>query len=144
MSFEPHMWATFCDDVRQEVGNKVSYMGIYGANLIVPSLPTTLLKLCCILTVRIPAISPPKQVTLKLLRDEEVIFEADAIQAAMNESTAKFSSGESDTHVMCFSVIAQLPSFQITKRCFLKARAVVDGKELRGGTLELLAADRIH
>ena len=32
MSFQPFLLATFCDDVREEAGNKVSYMGIYGPN----------------------------------------------------------------------------------------------------------------
>lgn len=76
MSIEPFMMAIFCDDVRQEVGNKLSYLGIYGPNLIVPAFPTTLIKLCCVLTVRLPADAPPKSVIFRLLRDDEVVFEA--------------------------------------------------------------------
>ena len=29
----------FCDDVRQESGNKLSYMGIYGRNLLLERFP---------------------------------------------------------------------------------------------------------
>ncbi len=37
--------ATFCDDVRQEVGNKVSLIGCYGSDLIVEGFPAVLPKL---------------------------------------------------------------------------------------------------
>jgi hypothetical protein len=38
--------AQFCDDVRQEIGNKFSLMGCYGSDLYVPAFPITLPKLC--------------------------------------------------------------------------------------------------
>lgn len=141
MSFEPFMWATFCDDIRQEAGNKLSYMGIYGSNLVVPSFPATLVKLCCVLTVKAPANSPPKQVIFKLLRDDETIFEGDLSGIDVSNSTSGLQANEIESRAFVTSTVAQFLSFQITQRCFLRARAIVDGKELRGGALELLAAD---
>ena len=38
--------AQFCDDFRQEIGNKFSLMGCYGTDLYVPQFPITLPKLC--------------------------------------------------------------------------------------------------
>jgi len=35
-----------CDDIRQETGGKVSYMGVYVNKIIVPHLPFRLSKLC--------------------------------------------------------------------------------------------------
>lgn len=141
MSFEPFMWATFCDDVRQEVGNKLSYLGIYGPNLIVPSFPTTLIKLCCVFSVRVPAASPPKDIVFRLLKDEEVLFEADLSAADIKEPATSTPGLGTDSLVITISSVAQLVSFTITERCLLKSRAIVDGKELRGGALELLALD---
>jgi hypothetical protein len=137
MSFEPFMWATYCDDVRQEAGNKVSYMGVYGPNLIVQSFPTTLLKLCCVFSVRVPASALPKQVILRLYRDDEVLFEADL-------SPADIKIDGTEGRVLTITSIAQLVSFPVTQNCTLKARAIIDSKELRGGGLELLAADAMH
>jgi hypothetical protein len=34
--------AQFCDDVRQEIGNKFSLMGCYGSDLYVPAFPITM------------------------------------------------------------------------------------------------------
>ncbi|MEP7311495.1 MAG: hypothetical protein ABI859_02840 [Pseudomonadota bacterium] len=141
MSFEPFMLATFCDDVRQEVGNKLSYLGIYGPNLIVPSFPTTLVKLCCVFTLRMPAGSLPRKVNLTLLRDDEVVFEADLAQQATESAAANASPVEGDGFALTISTVAQLVGLAITQRGILKARADVDGKTLHGGGLELLAAD---
>lgn len=41
-----------CDDIRQEIGNKVSLMGIYSKELIVPNIPFTLPKICLMLIAR--------------------------------------------------------------------------------------------
>ena len=143
MSIEPFMMAIFCDDVRQEVGNKLSYLGIYGPNLIVPAFPTTLIKLCCVLTVRLPADAPPKSVIFRLLRDDEVVFEANLTPpdgAVETDALAGASGDSAASRCLNITTIAQLVSFQIPKQTPLKARALVDGKELRGGALELQSA----
>jgi hypothetical protein len=133
------MWATFCDDVRQEVGNKLSYLGIYGPNLIVPGYPTTLVKLCCVFSLRVPANAAPQHVQFKLVRDEEVLFEASLRQSDLTDSKLSAAGEAPDDMALTIASIAQLVGFPITQRCLLKSRAIVDGRELRGGTLELTA-----
>jgi hypothetical protein len=138
VSFEPFMWSTFCDDVRQEVGNKLSYLGIYGPNLIVPVFPTTLVKLCCVFNLRVPAERPPGSVVFKLLRDDEVIFEHEL--SVGKEILPTVPPNELDVQALTISSVAQLVGFPITQQVRLKSRAIVDGKELRGGALDLQAA----
>ena len=41
---QPIAWTTFCDDIRQEVGGKLSYIGIYTGVMNVPSFPLALPK----------------------------------------------------------------------------------------------------
>jgi hypothetical protein len=140
VSLQPFLLATFCDDVRQELGNKLSYLGIYGPNLVVPSFPTTLVKLCCVFTLRIPIGSIPKSIVFKLFRDEEVIFEADLSPADKADLLAGISADNAGPHALTVTSIAQLIGFQIPQRARLKTVAIVDGKELRGGALDLQAA----
>lgn len=140
MSFAPFMWATYCDDVRQEVGNKLSFLGIYGSSLIVPSFPTTLVKLCCQFSVRVPAAKPPQSVVFKLLRDDEILFERELSIADFEVPTVSAPADGTTERVLTISTIAQLIALPVTEHCFLKARAIVDGMELRGGGLELMAA----
>ena len=67
--------AQFCDDVRQEIGNKFSLMGCYGTDLYVPSFPITLPKLCVFVNARTPRENPFQQLTLRLVKGGEVLSE---------------------------------------------------------------------
>lgn len=67
--------AQFCDDVRQEIGNKFSLMGCYGTDLYVPSFPITLPKLCVFVNARTPRETPFRQLTLRLMKGDEVLSE---------------------------------------------------------------------
>jgi len=67
--------AQFCDDVRQEIGNKFSLMGCYGTDLYVPSFPITLPKLCAFVHVRTPREQPFGRLTLRLVRSDELLSE---------------------------------------------------------------------
>ena len=45
MTQDPYGWTIFCDDIRHEVGNKFSFMGVYKGDLIVHgAFPATLPK----------------------------------------------------------------------------------------------------
>jgi hypothetical protein len=39
-------YAIICDDIRQEIGNKLTFVGVYQDQIIVPSFPFTFAKLC--------------------------------------------------------------------------------------------------
>jgi hypothetical protein len=36
---ERHLQTIFCDDIRHELGGKLSYIGVYSGRLIVPDFP---------------------------------------------------------------------------------------------------------
>jgi hypothetical protein len=42
---EPFAWSIFCDDIRQEVGGKLSFMGVYYGVMYVPQFPILLPKI---------------------------------------------------------------------------------------------------
>jgi hypothetical protein len=87
----------------------------------------------------LPAESPPKQVIFRLLRDEEVLYEAELSPADFQTPEARSAANGSDQVVLTITTIAQLLSFAVTQRCLLKTRVLVDGKEFRGGALEASA-----
>ena len=140
MKTNASMWAMFCDDVRQEVGNKLSFIGIYGPNLVVPALPTTLLKLCCVMVVRAPAEAPPKSVTLRILQDDEELHRMEIDVATVQRAQAATADLATGDKSLQFHVIAQFANLAISERCRIRARALVDGEELKGGSLVVMAA----
>ena len=141
MSGDRFMWTLFCDDVRQEAGGKLAYLGIYGINLLVPNYPAHLLKLCAVMTMRTMAARPPSSVAFKLLRDEELIYEHAIDPIAIKNVAAAVPKDDTKNLHITLGAIAQLVNLTITERCVLQARAVVDGEELPGGTLELCALE---
>lgn len=134
------MWATFCDDVRQELGNKLSLMGVYGPDLIVQSFPTTLPKLCCLFNIRIPVEqSPRKKIVFRLQRDEEVIFQAE-LTPPTEDPAKELAPRAEDASLLWMSFVAQLANFEVAGPAILRARAIIDEQEVRGGILRLQAA----
>ncbi len=70
-NFDRYVTVTFCDDIRQEVGNKLSFIGCYqGEELYVQAVPSTLPKLCAFVSVVTPKSRPFKSVSIRVLRDE--------------------------------------------------------------------------
>ncbi len=76
--------AQFCDDVRQEIGNKFSLMGCYGTDLYVPAFPITLPKLCAFVHVRTDRGHPFERLTLRLVRGDDVLSELVANPEKLN------------------------------------------------------------
>jgi hypothetical protein len=64
--------AIFCDDIRQEMGNKMSFMGCYQSELLVPTTPIGLSKLCVYATVLTPIARPFKSLTLRVVLDGQI------------------------------------------------------------------------
>ncbi len=63
--------AIFCDDIRHEVGNKMSFMGCYQGELFVPSAPIALTKFCVYVTLITPIGRPVRSLVFKVLQDDD-------------------------------------------------------------------------
>jgi len=42
-------FAIICDDIREEIGNKISFMGVYTKDIFVPKFPFTFPRLCFVM-----------------------------------------------------------------------------------------------
>lgn len=60
----------WCDDIRQEIGNKPSLMGVYTGGLAVPALPATLPRLAAWINVRTPTSRPFQRLTVRIRRSD--------------------------------------------------------------------------
>lgn len=128
-------WTIVCDDVRNEIGNKVSYMGIYQSELIVSEFPATLAKLCFVVRARTEARNPFKKVAIKLIRDdEEVLAESEIDVATISAPPA--SAGGPEIWVEANMIVAFAP-FQLPGPCKISARVITESEELRAGTIRI-------
>ncbi|MBL8446728.1 MAG: hypothetical protein JNJ44_04860 [Zoogloeaceae bacterium] len=66
---------TFCDDIRQERGNKYSLMGCYGHELILDEIPAILPRVCAHVVVSMPISALPENLTIRARIKDDVIGE---------------------------------------------------------------------
>ncbi|MCK9504677.1 MAG: hypothetical protein M0Q95_10910 [Porticoccaceae bacterium] len=69
-----YVHALWCDDIRQEVGNKPSFMGAYVGGITVPSLPIIFPKLSVYVWVSTPISNPFKTIALRIVRDDGFVL----------------------------------------------------------------------
>lgn len=76
MSVRDRCWVhvLWCDDIRNEVGNKPSFMGVYTQGLVVPSLPTVLPRLAVFAQIHIPEKKVAKVLRTRIERSDGMVL----------------------------------------------------------------------
>jgi len=127
----------YCDDIRQEVGNKFSYMGVYSSELIVPSTPVLLPKLCIAVKVSTDIGDPFEALEARVVKvkgdDETELLSTGALQLPTD------LSGLDDGVNRRFAVqlTFMLAPFQIDEETILRVKAITEREELRGMGLRI-------
>lgn len=136
---ERQIYVIYCDDIRVEMGNKQSLMGVYNTELVVPQLPITLPKLAVCVRVFTPSDRPFKEVIIKAMLNDQVIGEAPADPALFGQMTmtpAYEDGGES----ICYGeigIVMGFSPFVIQEECRLKIHVKIDGELFKGPPLLL-------
>ncbi len=89
--------AFFCEDIRQEEGNKLSYMGIFSGDMVLPELPTIIPKFCTIVRVVAPLGRPLQRLKILVLTNDETIFESDVPEETLRPPVARTASAAPDS-----------------------------------------------
>jgi hypothetical protein len=136
MSNGRFMTTVMCDDVRREEGNKLSYMGIYGPTLLVPQFPIALPKLCFVMSVACSGDSdPPRSLSFRLFSNDDLMGEVVLPESALAKAQEQNeNSDDRESRRLVFSSVLQIFPLQLSSPCVLKARAICDGVELKGGS----------
>jgi hypothetical protein len=138
--------AIYCDDIRNEVGGKISFMGVCGADLFLPTFPITLSKLCVFVTVKFPLEQYPKEhVKIVVLEGDDQISstEIDKLSLEQNRPIQMKWDQQSDTDStsdernFALSVAFTLSPLNIKAPTYLKVRAYIDGEEIKGNSLKV-------
>lgn len=83
----------WCDDIRLEIGNKPSFMGVYTAGIVVPELPAVLPRLGVYAWINTSADKPIKKTNFRIVRDDGfVVLEGAPLQA--DETNPKNQPGD--------------------------------------------------
>jgi hypothetical protein len=133
---------TWCDDIRQEAFGKTSLIGVYGPNLIVKELPTTLAKLCARVKIITSSKKPFKRLILRLCMDDKVLMETQDFGAAQEDKPTSVPHGKfpGDAEPLHVSIIhLEMSPLQLSQECRLRIRVETEAEELRDEALTVVA-----
>lgn len=126
-----HIQALFCDDIRHEVGNKVSYMGVYNGQLLVPQFPTILPKLVVVTSVVTSVDEPFEQLTVRLFKDDKVLTEIKLDDEQLNIPIPSQDENGFPFHVQTYQTFFVLSPLVLEAPCILKIRAETETQEIQ-------------
>lgn len=130
--------ATYCDDIRQELGNKLSLMGCYQGELIVSRVPVALPKLCVYASVWTPKEQPFKSLIIRIVQGDDVELARIELPEAGLAEAAQIRD-ETATRKAVSTAIAFAP-FVIEKSTSLRVVANTEEGEIIGPRLLIKVA----
>ena len=126
--------AIFCDDIRQEVGNKVSLMGCYQGELFVPFVPLTLAKVCVHVTIFTTVERPLKSLTVRL---NQGLNQLAVMDFSGDELARAIPPAPKDSTRLAISVGMILAPFTITEPGELRVMVITEEGEMLGPRLRI-------
>ncbi|SRR5713226_1625668 len=136
-----HVTAIYCDDIRFELGNKHSYIGVYFGKMFVSQFPVQLPKLCIAISVHTPIGTPFKKATIRVLNGKIAIAEIPLDENTLNTQVIPpevLKNDDSETErIFQWSTIVALTPFQIDGPTMLRIRVQTETEELKGPGLEI-------
>lgn len=128
----------YCDDIRNEVGNKLSYMGIYTHELIIPNTPLVLPKLCIAVKVVTNIDDPFESIMVRLVKikgHEEIELISTGLISL--PPISELPNRDDDSTRLSFEMHFMLSPFQIDEEATLRVKATSEREELLGVALRI-------
>jgi len=133
-------YVIWCDDVRQELGNKPSFMGVYTGALVVPTLPAVLPRLTAWVVLSMPFGMPWTDVAVTVARDDgEELISIPAFNPPMPEDS-QLRNGVPATRAQLMFALTMAP-LQLPESCkYLSVTAKISGLVLEAPKLHIQTA----
>lgn len=135
-----YAYCIFCDDIRQEVGHKMSMMGIYLGELHVTAVPVVLPKLSIATFCNTELDNPFNSLAIRVTSDGAILQESTIQQADLQEmqlELAQKSSTEDPIKLISVGTQFHLLPFVIEKAATLLVTVIADGTEMVAGKLRI-------
>lgn len=129
-----HLEVIYCDDIREEVGSKLSYMGVYAGELNVAGGPQLIAKLCIVIRAVTAAGDPFQSLDIRVAQDgiDAPLMATGPI--VLPEVAALPVDGAASTMA---HIVLMLSPYQIEKNTVLRVSAVTEREELYGMPLRI-------
>jgi hypothetical protein len=122
--------AQFCDDVRNEVGNKYSLIGCYSGGLQIKPIPSVIPKICVVIKAYTPKERPFTKLVFRVFRDETAVAEmALPIEQYPNAGI------QAEAQMQLFLAVIILSPFAVDAPCVMRVEAECEDEIMYGGRL---------
>lgn len=137
----------FCDDIRNELGGKISLMGLYTKDLVVPEIPYILPTLGLFVTLAFDDIEVVNGMEVCVSHagiDQTIPMDEDLLMHAKGELQSSFGSEVAMNPKHRFSVNMIISPFRIKEDSFISVDVKCAGGVIHGGHLgiRLRSTDR--
>lgn len=139
MNRAAYLHCIYAEDVRREINEQFSIIGAYQGGLKLLSVPAQIPKLAVVGTIFTPTQQPPSKVKLEISKDGEILQTveppADFLASAKDNPEIIKDGGFNLQVVVGFAGLA------VSSAGKIEVKAIVDGLELQGNSLQILVAD---
>jgi len=138
MSLSRSVSTIYCDDIRREVGEKVSFMGVYGSSLIVTEFPATLPKLCIIISVITPANKPFEELCIRVFLESEIVGQIEFDGDQLSEMLSSIdNNNEAEDGALHMRAVLTISPLVISASSKIRVRVITESEELKGLALNI-------
>ena len=137
-----YIQSIYCDDIRHEVSGKVSYIGVYAGEMIIPHFPATLPKLCVSTRIVTPICQPFESLTISVLQDERELQEFELTDETIEkarEDSAKAKTGVEQVQI--FSWITAFSPFHLEGPCTIRVHAQTESEVVKAIALKVIQGE---
>src|SRR5262249_746373 len=131
-----HVQTIWCDDIRQEAGNKLSFMGVFTGGLLLPGKPIVLGRLCVWAAIHSDLPNPIRTMKVQVIdNDGNVMFEIP------QGDVPPINAADSKKTMQTIMVAAQISPFPISEKVeYFEVVIHADGELVRSRKLWVTVA----
>jgi hypothetical protein len=132
----------FCDDIRHEIGNKLSMMGIYHSALVVEKFPLELPRLFVSMKASADEGEEFKQLRFVVLINDEPLVEMDISEDDLAKPAPPMPDINAASELrrqQSFQTFIQLPPLTLAQSGILRTRIITEQETICGDGLMILA-----
>jgi hypothetical protein len=130
----------YADDIRHEIGGKISYMGVYNNELWAESFPFTMPKLAIAFWIRLPVQNLCEDLTFRIFKDDDLVYEQAFTDVRPPTETDFWEQPRPDgteSFVLVHSAVVFSP-MTFEEPCLLRVRVdTIDADQIRGPGLRI-------
>lgn len=130
------VFVLFSDDVRQEVGNKLSLIGCYSDELVVERMPTVLPKLCVFVKATTACTKPFQKLAVRANLNDEVIGEIEVPHQDLESAAARVLNGPRSNR-MTMTVLMAFAPVSVTEPGVLRIETETEDGIIEDSQLQL-------